>query len=178
MSDIYQIKIEDILKIKKHNYFPNNSTDTNIMHNSIRDLMIQAMKNNSKEALLVMRRDNIRDYTIYTSDMYNKIRVPNVVHELGSQNKVKFIMIHNHPNNTVFSMTDIKTLISYLYIDCIGVITNNCKYIAFAKVVNNPEYSRTEMMNYINCKQKYMRDIDIINELSKHGLQVGAFRNY
>lgn len=182
MSDISRINLLKILRIKRHKYFdeilPENIKLNNIMHMGIRDLMPEALKNESKEALLIIQDKNIKKYRICTSDKYNSIKIPDDIKAVMQDGSSKFIMVHNHPNNSIFSLRDIRTLIEYDCLCYIGVITNNCKNIILACVNEQDEFTRFDMLEYIDNNENNKDNVSIIKDLYSMGLVCRVYKNY
>lgn len=140
--------------------------------------MMEALKNESKEALLIIQDKNIKKYRICTSDKYTNIKIPDDIKAIMHNGSSAFIMIHNHPNNSIFSLRDIKTLVEYDCIYYIGVITNNCKYIALAHVQEQDEFTRFDMLEYIDNNENNRDIIGIIRDLCSMGLVCRTYKNY
>jgi hypothetical protein len=184
-----KIKISNILKIKKHQYF--NSTIENykeinkILQRKIKTTMLAAMMHNSSEVLMIIDNSTF-NHRITTSNDMNNVTIPeyivNIITDVSTD--TTFTMIHNHPDNSGFSIMDLRTFINRDKIAYIFVCTNDCRIIAVLGKNNINQETKFKMLNTIN---KYMiinnynehsPAIELIEFFEQKGLLYAAYKNY
>jgi hypothetical protein len=113
------------------------------------------MRNKGYETLLLMRLSDFKYETVtnYREDMVSFS--DNMEHNLNNNSNV-YVAIHNHPNDSTFSVDDLQVLVEYNNLRAIFLCTNTCKYNAM--ILKNYTLSQKEidiMRNYIKgYKQK------------------------
>lgn len=185
---ITKIRLDNILKIKKHRYFnefvDNYAYLNKILHYNVLKLMLHAMLNRSMETLLIM--DTNFNSRVFTSKDPNNVSIPDsIINTMNNNDEVRYIMLHNHPNNSNFSIQDLKTFISRHQIVYLMVITNDCKHISILGMNNDVNfYMRSRMLKYIEeyCRArgvgKHGSAEQLIMYFEKHGLLYAVYRNY
>lgn len=135
---ITPITRESVKKIQKHRYFDehnsnllvaeNNKKLNSYIFNCIQKLMVGAYKHNNMESLIVVDIDTFA-YRFNTNnlptDVYLTPEMENAILNSGNT----FIAMHNHPNNSTFSMADVLVLINYPNLQTIFMCTNDCNFI-------------------------------------------------
>lgn len=130
-----KITLNNIKNIKNHIYFDKTIHNYKIINKKIKSrliiLMFHAMLNKSKETLLLFNNKTFH-YLIsqHCSDFENVFLSENMIDLLTNNEEITYTAIHNHPNNSNFSLADLKQLFSYSKLQMIIVITNDCKNIA------------------------------------------------
>lgn len=186
--NMHRIKMENILKIKKHRYFNNSVINheqlNKAFYASIIKLMIHAMLNKSLETLLILD-ENFKS-KVYTSNDINNVHIPdNIIRKLDSDSSVKYIMMHNHPNNSNFSILDLYTFIQRYQICNLVVVTNDCKHISVLGMHNSVNMrTRSKMLQFIDeyCnkynKNEHSSAERLIQYFQTKGLMYAVYRNY
>lgn len=183
-----KINIINILRIKKHRYFNeslNNHTRLNkIIYYSIVKLMIHAMMNNSLETLLII--DEKFKSKIYTSNDINNVNIPdNILNIMNRGVNAKYIMMHNHPDNSNFSIKDLNTFIARCNIVYLVIVTNDCKHIAILGMNENVnDELRKRMISTIekycvkNKLDEHASATKLIEFFQSKGLLYTVYKNY
>lgn len=189
-STVDKIKVSNILKIKKHRYFNDtvvNYTKLNsLLYKNLVKLMLSAMFNKSLETLLIIDSDSMKSRT-FTSHLNNNVDIPDcIIEKLNNTNdKTSFIMMHNHPNNTNFSIEDLNTFVSRPKISYLLVCTNDCKHIAIigeSSIINDTV--RKKMLYVIEeyCKKNGLDEHSPADKLIQFfmtkGLLYAVYKNY
>ena len=186
--DKNKIKIENILKIKKHKYFNDSISNckqlNKIFYSNIVKLMTHAMLNKSLETLLIID-ENFKS-RVYTSNDENNVNIPSDIIEVMNNNtNNKYIMMHNHPSNSNFSIKDLSTFISRYQIAYLVVVTNDCQHISVLGMHDDVDISiRTKMLRVIEqyCnkynKGEHSSAEQLIQYFQTKGLLYAVYKNY
>jgi hypothetical protein len=123
--------------------------------------MLAAMRHNSNEVLMII--DNITfNHRICTSNDIRHVDIPDyMIDILNSNINTTFTMIHNHPSNNGFSISDLRTFIQKDKISYLFICTNDCSTIAAIGKNNIDLITKNRMIHIIN---EYM----IENKCNKH----------
>lgn len=155
-SNITKISISNILKIKRHKYFDETVLYSNkineILQNKVKILMLNAKINNSTETLMLIENSTMRHILACDNDYNNVNFSDKMILELKNIDNVStFTAIHNHPNNTNFSIKDLITFIDKGKLAYIMVCTNDCKNIGILGKTNIIDANtQVKMIKYIN----------------------------
>lgn len=124
---------EAIYRVKYHNYIRKNNPEAKrvnwAIHKSIRKLLYISMtKAGSCETLLLMhipthKFEMTTDYRVDSVNLTDRMRTVMIRHA------GPYLSIHNHPNNSFFSVLDLTTFLSYNQMQLCFVIGNSGKVI-------------------------------------------------
>lgn len=157
---------------------------TNLYSNITRKNNIIKYKNEIMRKYMNNKKENLAMLDIKTGDLIGKITtgtkttvspsLNNIVRLLNSKDN-SFILIHNHPENYSFSLTDIKSYVKFKSIDT--MIVKSPKYTFYLKAQNRQIKTKqlttlyNKIENKINKKYKTFNEVEkrdlIISELSK-----------
>lgn len=93
-----------------------------------RVLYTSMIKANSCEVVLIMHIPTF-SFRINTDFNINNVSLTNSMHNALLNNTGPFISIHNHPNNSFFSVKDLLTFLSYVNMQSCIVVGNSGKII-------------------------------------------------
>jgi hypothetical protein len=157
-----------------------------IITNKVQVLLIHAMMNKSLETLLVMDTSNF-NHKVFSSMTATDVDIPkDILKKLNNINdNTHYLMIHNHPNNSSFSICDLVTFVSRDKIDYLMVVTNDCQYVAMLGEAENITLEiRQKMLQIIyyyaqhNGLSKYDSADKLIEYFVKNKLLYQVHRNY
>lgn len=188
VNNISKISISNILKIRKHKYFNDTVLYSEKINETLRSkikiLMLNAMLNNSTETLMLIENNTMKHILTCDND-YNNVTFSDTMKKSMDNMECTFTVIHNHPNNTNFSIRDLKTFIENGKLLYLIVCSNDCRHIAIlgkTDIIN--EKNQHNMIKYIN---DYMNK----NKLDEHspadkliqffmtkGLLYAVYKNY
>lgn len=175
------IRLSNIIKIKKYLYFkedfPDYKSINNNIHRAIKRLMVAALIHGSNEALLMIDNNalisGLKHYLITTNnDMQNVAFSYKMKLLLCHKDNKVYTVIHNHPDNSGFSIRDLKTFISWDKLKLMIVCTNSCQIIALLYKSNNIDCdTKRKILLYID---KYMKANKITSD---HSPAIGIILN-
>jgi len=171
----FQENINDFLKTKiKNNLYLDNLRKNNIV--KYENIIMKRYKDNNKENLAMLDIKTGKLIGKITTGTKNTVSpsLSNVVRLLNSKDN-SFILIHNHPKNYSFSLTDIKSYVKFKSIDTMIVKTPDYTFYLKAPKRNieldklKEKYNKIERLinkqyNSFNGAEK--RDL-VISKLSK-----------
>lgn len=158
-----KIKISNILRIRGYKYFADAKVNK-IFITNLKIAMVYAYYCKSKEVLVFT--DNMYKHSIrvVTSNSDEKVSIPkdirDIISSVGYEKEVMFI--HNHPNNSSFSVLDVLTFLNLSAIKYLVVITNSCQYVAILEKTAGIPFQI--QLNWI----KYIRYLMVKDNLTYH----------
>lgn len=181
-SWVTPITDENIGKLKRQYYYEENKSklvkycgedveyilnehkkQNSILFTATKELMKKAKDYNSAETLILMQNGTRRaDYTSQYDyeNVQFKLGMKKVLLDNGEET---YTVLHNHPNNSNFSIQDVLTFIGYSKITQSILCTNSCQYTAILLKTNN--YKSFEV-NIITKIISFLISKDI---LDRHG---------
>jgi hypothetical protein len=186
---VEEISIKNILRIRKHIFFNNsvlyNDKINSILRNKIMILMLNAKLNKSTEALMLINNSNMK-HLLTTNLDYNNVDFSYEMNRYMDDNTTNtYTAIHNHPNNSYFSIKDLKTFINYSSLAYVVVCTNSCQYIGMlGKTILINDNIKSRITSYID-KYIELNNLDehssaekLIELLSEKGIVYAIYKNY
>lgn len=186
---ITKISIDNVLKIKRHKYFNESilySAKINeILQSKIKILMLNAKMNNSTETLMLIENSTMKHMLSCDNDYNNVNFSEKMLTEINRNYASTFTAIHNHPNNSNFSIQDLITFIDIVTLKYIIVCTNDCKNIGIlgkARVIDGDIQARMAIYIKRYISKKGLNDhssaVDLINYFTTKGLLYAVYKNY
>lgn len=123
-----KINRKDIFKIALNTYFDNPELNKRLKEKT-QKLMFYAHWHKSKECLMIFSIESFR-HKVCTDKDENKVGFNAKMRQILRERDKRFIVIHNHPTDTSFSLMDLKEFLQYPNVLMMMVCTNSCKYCA------------------------------------------------
>lgn len=179
-----KINILNIFKIKNHKYFSNKNINIKIKLKIIK-LLLVSMLHDSKEVLMLINRDTFND-AITSDTSESRVGFTEEMNYTLKTSNSTFILMHNHPSNSNFTIQDLVVFLDKDRITELFVVTNNCMYIAAIKKNYNIYDIHIKkrliifVLNYTRANKLTMHSnaIGIIEKLVKENLIYIEFKNY
>lgn len=155
-----KINVFNILKIQKHKYFDDNYVN-NQLKLKTQLLMVNAFLHKGNETLLLMNNKTFK-YTIYSENDQNSVSFNSKMLSLLMDKTNLYTAIHNHPNESSFSIDDLIQLLRHEQLILLILCTNSCKYCAGLLKSNTVDNITSDKM------LKYIKQYMYKNNLTGH----------
>lgn len=135
---ITPITKDNIKRIQRHRYFDEQTTDIDILTKNkelnsciklnLQRLMVAAAKSNNMETVIAVDLDTL-GWIGATDYLPMDVSLSPQMEQAFLTSGNTFVAMHNHPNNSTFSIADVMVLVHYPNLQTIFMCTNNCDFI-------------------------------------------------
>jgi hypothetical protein len=127
-----EIRLADILKIRRHKFFEDIMFCDEInkrFQSKIKILMLHAKINGGAEVMMLINNNSMEHMMASEHDRSGVSLTNKMIDRLENSNGATFTIIHNHPSNQSFSIADVRLLFNRSSIKYMFICGNNCKFV-------------------------------------------------